>query len=124
MPELHTAPALSRFCGIFPWTSCLSVLPKCITRGATCPSSSSGFIPQVWHLYQDISLLLNFYLELKFEVRFFLGPLVYLFRQNVPPEAPHVPAVKTCVGHFRPKVWHHCQHIYLLFIKLLPQAQI
>ena len=30
----------------------------------------------VWHHYPDISLLLIFYRELKFEVRFFLGPLV------------------------------------------------
>ena len=76
-------------------------------------TGSGGFRPQVWHHYQDVSLLLNFYLKLKFEVRFFLGPLVYLFRQNVPPEALHVPAVKTCSGGFRPQVWHHYQDISL-----------
>ena len=65
-------------------------------------TGSDGFRPQVWHHYQDISLLLNFYRKLKFEVSFFLGPLVYLFRQNVPPEAPHVPAVKTNSDGFRP----------------------
>ena len=62
-----------------------------------------GFRPQVWHHYQDISLLLNFYLKLKFEVRFFLGPLVYLFHQNVLLEAPHVPAVKTFLVVLDPK---------------------
>ena len=82
-------------------------------------TGSGGFRPQVWHHYQDISLLLNFYRELKFEVRFFLGPLVYLFRQNVPPEAPHVPAVKTSSGGFRLQVWHHYQDISL-FAKLSP----
>ena len=76
-------------------------------------TGSGGFRPQVWHHYQDISLLLNFYLELKFEVRFFLGPLVYLFHQNVPPEASHVPAVKIGSGGFRPKVWHQYQDISL-----------
>ena len=57
---------------------------------------------------------LIFYLKLKFDVRFFLGPLVHIFCQNVPPEAPHVPAVKTSSGGFRPQVWHHYQDISLL----------
>ena len=61
-------------------------------------TGSGGFRPQVWHHYQDISLLLNFYRELKFEVRFFLGPLVYLF----PPEVPLVLAFKMGSGGFRP----------------------
>ena len=56
-------------------------------------TGSGGFRPQVWHHYQDISLLLNFYLKLKFEVSFFLGPLVDLFRQNFSPETPPVPAI-------------------------------
>ena len=57
-------------------------------------TGSGAFRPQVWHHYQDISLLLNFYRELKFEVRFYLGTLGYLFRQNLPPESPPVPAVE------------------------------
>ena len=32
--------------------------------------------------------------------------LVDLFLQNVPAEAPHVLAVKTGSGGFRPQVWH------------------
>ena len=62
----------------------------------------------------SISLLLNFYRKLKFEVGLFLGPLVYLFHQNVPPEAPHVLAVKIGSGGFRPQVWHQYQDISLL----------
>ena len=73
-----------------------------------------GFRPQVWHHYQDISLLLIFYRELKFEVGLFLGPLVYLFHQNVPPEAPHVLAVRIGVA---PISW------YLPFKNLLQRAQ-
>ena len=62
----------------------------------------------------SISLLLNFYRKLKFEVGLFLGPLVYLFHQNVPPEAPHVLAVKIGSVGFRPKVWHQYHDISLL----------
>ena len=47
-------------------------------------------------------------------VCFFLGPLVYLFHQNVPPEAPYVLAVKIGSGGFRPQVWHQYQDISLL----------
>ena len=75
-------------------------------------TSSGGFRPQ--DHYQDISYLLTFYLELKFDLRFFRGPLVYLFRQNIPPEATDVPAVETCSGGFRPQVWHYYQDISLL----------
>ena len=49
----------------------------------------------------------TFYRDLKFEVCFFLGPLFDLFCQNLPPEVPHVLAVKTGSGGFRPQVWHH-----------------
>ena len=57
---------------------------------------------------------MNFYLKFKFEVRFLLGPLDYLFYQNVPPEAPHVLAVKIGSVGFRPKVWHQYHDISLL----------
>ena len=36
-----------------------------------------GLSTQVWHQYPDISLLLNFYRESKFAVRFFLGAFVF-----------------------------------------------
>ena len=45
---------------------------------------------------------------------FFLGPLVDLFHQNVPPEVPHVLAVKIGSGGFRPQVWHQYQGISIL----------
>ena len=70
--------------------------------------------PKCGTIKKDIILLLNFYLKLKFEVRFLLGPLDYLFYQNVPPEAPHVLAVKIGSGGFRPQVWHQYQDISLL----------
>ena len=54
---------------------------------------------------------IKFYHELKFEVHYFLGPLVDLFRQNEPP---YVLAVKTGSGGFRPQAWHHCHDISLL----------
>ena len=74
-------------------------------------TGSGGFRPQVWHHYKDISLSLNFYLELKFEVRFFLGPLVYLIHQNVQTEEPHVLPVKISSGGFRSQVWHQYQNL-------------
>ena len=78
----------------------------------------------MWHHYQDISLLLNFFLQLKFEVRFLLGHLVYLFHQNVPPEAPYVLGVKIGSGGSRPQVWHQYQDISRLGLFLPRKSRL
>ena len=77
-------------------------------------TSSGGFRHYVWQHYQDISLLLTFYRELKFEVRLFLGPLVHLFCQNLPPEAPPVPTVSSyriLTLQMSNKYWTSLSHI-------------
>ena len=74
----------------------------------------------MWHHYQDISLLLNFYLQL-FEVGFFLGPFICL------PKCTTIGA--TCTSSKILYCWFQTLSVaplsrYLPFINLLPRAQI